>query len=108
MNKRRTNEDPHIIEGKVFAILSYLSIFCILPLVLKKDNPFVLSHGKQGLILFVGEVGVFIIHIILGQWFLRLGMFILGVFSLVGIIKVLKSEYVRLPIVAEIADKITL
>ncbi|HLF17360.1 MAG TPA: hypothetical protein VI749_00495 [Candidatus Omnitrophota bacterium] len=108
MNRRRASEDSQIIEGKVFAILSYLSIFCILPLVLKKENPFVLSHGKQGLVLFVGEVGVFIVHIILGQWFLRLGMFIAGIFSLVGIIKVLQSEYVRLPIIADIADKITL
>jgi len=108
MAKRKTSEDKQIVEGKIFAIVSYLSIFCIIPLVIKKDNPFVLSHGKQGLIIFVAEVAVFIAHIILGQWFLRLGMFILGVFSFIGIIKCLKGEYVRLPLVADIADRITL
>ena len=108
MSKRPANDDPQIIEGKILAILSYLSILCIIPLVLKKDNPFVLRHGKQGLILFVAEVAVFIIHIILGQWFLRLGMFVLGACSFVGIIRVLEGKYVRLYVIADVADKITL
>ena len=108
MAKRQASEDQLITEGKIFAVISYLSIFCIIPLVLKKDNPFVLSHGKQGLVIFVAEVAVFIAHIILGQWFLRLGMFVLGVFSFIGIIKSLTGEYVRLPLISDVADKITL
>ena len=108
MARRKASDEQQIVEGKIFAIISYLSIFCIIPLVLKKDNPFVLSHGKQGLVLFVAEVAVFIIHIILGHWFLRLGMFVLGIYSFVGIIKCLKGEYVKLPLIADIADKISL
>jgi len=108
LTKRPANEDPQIIEGKAFAILSYLSILCIIPLVLKKENPFVLSHGKQGLIIFVAEVAVFIVHIILGQWFLKLGMFVLGIYSFIGIIRVLEGRFVRLYAVAAIAEKVTL
>jgi fumarate reductase subunit D len=100
------NQD--IIEGKPLALLSYLSILCILPLIFKKENEFVLRHAKQGLIIFVGEVAVFIAHIVLGVWVLKLGMFILGVMSFVGIIYVLRGLYVELPFVTEIADKITL
>ena len=76
--------------------------------VLKKENKFVLFHGKQGLILFVGEVAAFIAHIVLGPSFLKLGFFVLGVFSLLGIIAVLRGQYLRLPVVADIAEKITL
>lgn len=100
--------ERQILEGKVFALLSYLFILCIVPLVLKKDNPFVLSHGKQGLVIFIGEVAAFVIHIILGVWFLRLGFFVFGLFSLWGIIEVLRGRYVKLPLIAEIAEKITL
>ncbi|HOW36072.1 MAG TPA: hypothetical protein PL155_06645 [Candidatus Omnitrophota bacterium] len=100
--------DKQILEGKVIAILSYLSILCIIPLLFKKDNPFVLSHGKQGLVIFVGEVSVFIAHIVLGTWVLRLGLFLFGVISLWGIIEVLRGRYIKLPVIAEIADKITL
>ena len=99
--------EKQILDGKIFAVLSYLSILCIIPLVLKKDNQFVLSHGKQGLVIFVGQVAVFIISIV---WpgLMRLGLFVLGVISLWGIIEVLKGQYVRLPVIADIADKITL
>ena len=108
MNQLRHNEEAEIREGKVYALLAYLSILCIIPLALKKENPFVLAHGKQGLVLFVGQVALFIIHIVVGVWILRVGMFVLGILSFFGIIYVLKGEYYRLPIVAEIADKISL
>ena len=100
--------DSHVLEGKIFAILSYLFVLCIIPLVLKKENKFVLFHGKQGLVLFVAEVTIFILHIVLGQWILKLGTFGLGVFSLTGIIAVLCGQYLKLPVVADIAEKITL
>jgi len=108
MTKQAKHEDKKILEGKVFAILSYLSGLCIIPLVFKKDNPFALHHGKQGLVIFVGEVAIFIAHIPLGQWIWELGIFILGVYSFIGIIAVLKGEYIKLPIVFPIAEKITL
>ncbi|HQP10389.1 MAG TPA: hypothetical protein PKV41_03285 [Candidatus Omnitrophota bacterium] len=100
--------DPQILEGKIFAMLSYLSILCIIPLVFKKDNPFVLKHGKQGLVLFLGEVAVFIVHIILGLWILRLGMFVLGVISFIGLIAALQGREAELPVVTGLAESITL
>ena len=106
--EKRKNTEREILEGKIIAILSYLSILCIIPLLLKKENDFVLSHGKQGLVLFVGEVTIFVIHIVLGTWILRLDFFIFGIISLWGIMEVLRGHYIRLPFVAEIADKITL
>lgn len=104
------NTEDHlkeVLEGKIFAILSYLSILCIIPLVFKKDNQFALSHGKQGLVLFVGEVAVFIVSVLF-EWIFRPFIFIFGVLSLWGLIWALKGEYVKLPVISNIADKITL
>ena len=108
MPEETPQRNDEIIEGKVFAILAYLSILCIIPLVFKKNNPFVLSHGKQGLVIFVGEASVFVIQIAVGSWILSLGTFVFGIFSLWGIIEVLRGRYIKLPIIAGIADKITL
>ena len=108
MSSDSSNQNQQILEGKAYALLSYLSILCIIPLILKKDNDFVLRHSRQGLVLFVGQVAVFILHIILGTLILKLGMFILLALSFFGIIAVLKGEYVQLPIVSDIAEKITL
>ena len=107
MPKTSPSEDEVILEGKIYAVIGYLSVLCVVPLVIKKDNPFVLSHGKQGLVLFVAQVALFIIHIVLPV-LLNVGLFLLGVFSLWGIIEALRGHYVRLPFVADLADKISL
>lgn len=108
MNKRQPDSEQQILEGKIFAVLSYLSILCIIPLLFKKTNPFVLRHGKQGLVLFLGEVAVFIAHIILGQWALKLGIFVFGVLSFVGLIAALQGRDAPMPVVSRLADSITL
>ena len=100
--------DKQVLDGKVFAILAYLSILCIIPLLFKKDNRFVLAHSKQGLVIFIAQVGVFIVHIILGLWILKLGMFVLLVLSFVGIIAVVRGRAIDLPLISGIADTITL
>jgi len=95
-------------KGKMFAVLSYLTVLCIIPLLLKKDNDFVLSHGKQGLVLFVAEVAVFIAHIVFGSNVLHLGFFVLLSLSLWGVIEVFKGHDAGLPFVGHLAQKIVL
>jgi len=96
-----------ILDGKMFAVLSYLSIFCIVPLILRKNNAFVLSHGRQGLVLFVGEVGALVLSIVF-PWVLRPLLFILFGFSFWGIVSAIRGRFVAFPVVAKIAEKITL
>ncbi len=88
--------------------MAYLSLLCVIPIILKKDNEFALFHAKQGLVLFIGEAAVFIGHMLLGEWFLRLGIFVLGSFALVGMIAALQGKAITLPIVCDIAENITL
>ena len=104
-----TNE-TEIQEGKFFAIISYLSFLCIISLVLKKENKFALYHAKQGLVLFVFEVGSFILTIIpiLGGVVKILGLIVFILASLWCILQVLMGNYNRLPVISEIADKITI
>ena len=105
MSQAPSKED--ILEGKMYALLAYLSILCIIPLILKKKNLFVLAHGKQGLVLFVAQVGVFVSSIVF-PWLYSPLIFLLMVFSFWGIIAVLRGRTVRLPVAASIADKIVL
>ncbi len=88
----------------------YWCFLCILPLMLKKDNSFAVYHGKQGLVLFIFLVGGFLFNIIpgFGQIVWRLVLFIyLGIF-IWGSIQALMGKYGRIPIVSNIADKISL
>jgi len=95
------------LEGKIYALLAYLSILCIVPLVFKKNSPFVLAHGKQGLVLFICETAVWILSIVI-PFLLAPMMCILIGLSLWGVFAAVKGRFVRLPITAAWADKICL
>lgn len=109
-NDKDANQDSQIQDGKIFAVIGYLGILCLVPLLLKKNNKFALFHGKQGLVLFIGEVGASIITIIpiLGQIIWILAVMVFGILSLVGIVQSLMGNYWRMPVIGEIAEKISL
>src|SRR5580704_19436306 len=96
-----------VLDGKMYAVLAYLSIFCIVPLIVKKNNPFVLGHGRQGLVLFVAEVGTLVVSIVL-PWCFRPFLFILFGFSFWGMLTAIRGQFVELPFIAGIADRITI
>ena len=87
--------DPIIQEGKFFAVVGYISFLCFVPLFLKRDNRFAQFHGKQGLVLFILEVAASILKAVpaLGDVVFTLAFVILGILSLVGMVKVLMGEY---------------
>ncbi len=105
MKGKFSKED--VLDGKMYAVLAYLSIFCIVPLIVKKSNPFVLSHGRQGLVLFVAEVASLVISIVF-PWAFRPLLFILFGFSLWGMVMAIRGQGVELPIISRIAEKITI
>ncbi len=108
--KKITAEDKDVKDGKVFALISYLGILVIITLLLKKDNKFALFHAKQGLVLFICEIGALLINIIpvLGQIIWALAVLVFGIFSLVGIVQSLMGSYWKAPIIGDIAEKISI
>jgi len=104
-------QDSQVIEeGRFFAIVGYISILCLVPLLLKKENSFASFHGKQGLVLFIFEVAASILRAIpaLGDLIFTLVFVACGVLSLVGIVQVLMNRYWEMPVIGEIAKKISL
>lgn len=108
--KPQPSHDPEIQEGKFFAAVGYLGVLCFVPLLLKKGNRFAQFHGKQGLVLFILEVAASILKAVpaLGDVVFTLAFVVLGILSLVGIVKVLMGEYWEMPVVQEVANKISL
>lgn len=96
--KEKPSEDK---ENKLWALLSYLGVLVIIPLLVKKDSKFVQFHVKQGLVLLAGWV---LSWLPFGP---IIGLVVL-VFSVIGIINVLSGEMTKLPIVGELAEKIKL
>ncbi|MBI3316533.1 MAG: DUF4870 domain-containing protein [Candidatus Omnitrophica bacterium] len=104
------NEDPVIQEGKFFAAIGYLSFLCFVPLLLKKENKFAQFHGKQALLLFILEIASGILSVIpaLGDLISKFGFVVFGIYSLIGVVKVLMGEYWEMPVIYEISNRISL
>ena len=99
-----------IEENKVLAAIGYISILCLIPLLLKPKSDYAKFHGKQGLILFIGGIINMLISAIpvLG-WILGfIGFVAILVLSIIGILKSLKGEYWEMPYLAEYAEKINI
>ncbi len=109
MPEELKKEDKEVLEGKAYAILSYLWILCLIPLILKKENKFALFHAKQGLIIFIGELIIGFIGVIpiIGWMMLFLGTLIFGILSLMGIVQALLGNYWKMPVVGDIAQKVS-
>lgn len=101
-------EDKEVLEGKIWAVIGYISILCLLPLLLKKDNKFALYHGKQGLVLFIGEMAALFINIIpvLGQVVFTIATLVFGILALIGMIQALMGKYWKAPVISDLAEKI--
>ena len=102
-------QDADVEDAKFFAAVGYISILCFVPLLLKRNNKFAQFHGKQALVLFILELAASILKIVpaLGDLVFTVAFVVLGILSLVGIVKVLMGEYWEMPVVYEIADRIS-
>ncbi|MBI5002691.1 DUF4870 domain-containing protein [Candidatus Woesearchaeota archaeon] len=97
-------------EQVVFGILSYLGILVLIPLLIKKDDDFVHFHAKQGLIMLIVWIAVSIISMIpFLEWIFGSVLYVvLGIVSLIAIIKVLMGEKWEIPVVSTYADKLNI
>lgn len=104
------SQDGEIRDGKFFAAIGYLSLLCFVPLLLKKGNKFAQFHGKQALVLFILEMAACILKAVpaLGDLVFTVAFVVFGIFSLIGITKVLMGEYWEMPVIYEIANKISI
>ena len=92
-------------EGRIWGVLAYVYIFCLVPLLFKRDNSFALFHGRQGLVIFLAEAAsAFVVRPIVPM----LGAVLLGVFAMISIIaiyKVIRGERWQIPVISDIANQ---
>ncbi len=101
----------HIEEGKSIAWLSYILILVLIPLMVQRENPYTKFHIKQGLVLLVTWIILYIIGIIFNfvpilrilVWLAVWGITIY--FVIVGIRNSLNGKLEKLPIIGDFADK---
>ena len=94
-------------ENKIFAVLAYFGILVLVPLLSKKESKFAMFHAKQGLVLLIGWIAMWVLGFIpIIGWILDFVLFIaLLVLSIMGIINAASGKTKELPVVGDLAKK---
>ncbi|XOB41900.1 MAG: DUF4870 domain-containing protein [Candidatus Nealsonbacteria bacterium] len=107
MEEVTQKEEKKEKEKNLIAILSYIGILFLIPLLACKDDAFAQFHAKQGLVLFIAEIATSLIAWIpIIGWFIGFIAWIIWlVLSIIGIINVVSGKQVPLPIIGKFAKK---
>ncbi|MBF0621345.1 MAG: hypothetical protein HQL54_05410 [Magnetococcales bacterium] len=90
------------------AMLSYLSVLCVVPLVLNKEDEYVYFHARQGLVLWIwGVISIFAMHIpVIGPFFFSFSATVIAALSLIGMVSVVLGRAWRLPIIYILSSRL--
>jgi len=97
-------------EDKIWAALSYIWILALVALLFKRQSGYVQFHAKQGIVLLIAEVILWIIGMVpvLGWLVSFLGHIVILVLAVLGIVAALVGRYWEMPFLGEYAKKINL
>jgi uncharacterized membrane protein len=86
-------------HDRMLAAVSYLWIFCVIPLVLRKGSPFVQFHAKQGAVLAITWFLLWVIGVIpiLGWIIFFFGSILLVAINLLAIVRAWHGEQWKIP-----------
>lgn len=96
-----------IDDDRIFAVMAYLFILVFVPLTIRRNDPFVLFHVKQGLVILVG----FVLAVIATYWsnaFGSLLFLLLLIANVLGLVQALSGRRWKIPLIGDIAHRFTL
>lgn len=98
---------PH--NRTLMGVLSYLGILVIIPFLMAKDDPFVKFHVKQGLVLAIIGLVVWVVGMNMWSMWQLLQIVNLGVIilSIIGIVNVVGGHQKEIPLVGSFAKHFT-
>lgn len=102
-NVTPTPDANDVANNKVMAILAYVGILFLVPLLAAKESPFAQFHANQGLLNFLLMIASSVIMIIpVIGWIVGLILYLVAVvFAIMGIINAVKGEMKELPIIGK-------
>lgn len=105
-----------IEQNKIYAILAYLGILVLVPLLAAPKSKFARFHANQGIVLCIAEVAYWIIYSILSvviyaiSWKLYFIVTLIGfialvfvVFAILGIVNAANGKAKELPLIGKIS-----
>ncbi|MBF0626018.1 MAG: hypothetical protein HQL82_14575 [Magnetococcales bacterium] len=85
----------------LMSLFSYMSILCLIPLLVNREDPFIDFHARQGLVLWIWSV-ISVFALLLpgyGPFFSSISALAITVFSMVGMLSVILGKRWPLPVI---------
>lgn len=102
-------------DRTLMLVLSYLGILALIPLLMKKEDPEVQWHAKNGLAMSIAFFVFFIVFNIIAHFIPFLGCALAFIpcivaigwlaVTILAIMKAINGERFRLPVISDFADK---
>ena len=88
------------VSSRVLAVMSYLGVLSLVPLVMNRNDPYVQFHARQGVVLWMWEVLAIYTWLIpaVGSFFFHFSSILCSVFSVIGILSVLLGRAWKFPL----------
>ena len=97
-------------DNKLIAAVGYLGVLCLIPLLVRKNSPYAQHHGRQGLVILVTWLLLWIGNIIpvLGQIVWVVGSLALLILIILGMVNALNGKIWDMPVLGQYAKQIKL
>ncbi len=95
-------------EELFLAVLAYIPVFCLLPSLSRTDSEFARSHGRQGTVIFLLEIGAGMVSFLPVIGFYA-GSGLLAaclIVSALGVRQVIQGKIWKLPFIGPMADRL--
>ena len=94
--------------ARILGAVSYLGILSLIPIVLRTKNDYTRFHARQGLLLFISEIIFTLIWVIpfIGWVIGFLGWVFCFIFSVIGLVRALRGQRWRIPVLHRFVDKV--
>jgi len=93
---------------KFMSAIGYLGVLCILPLMLHRNSPFAQHHGKQGFVLLLAWLVLWVSNVVpfLGQIVWAIGSIVFLVLIILGMINAFAGKLWEMPMLGAYAKRI--
>lgn len=92
-------------EDKVYAALCYVSVLVFVPLLTRKQDPFINFHIRQGLLVLVATI-LSLIVAAWQQWLGNMLFLLIVVVDLLALVQTLQGKSWKIPGLGSLAEKI--
>jgi fumarate reductase subunit D len=103
MSADSLDDITNLDESRVYAALSYLLILVLVPWLMRRGDPFVNWHVRQGLVVFIAIIAA----VIAAAWVPTIGgivVLLLFIGDIVALVMALQGRRWRIPVLGLLAD----